>query len=312
MRKASGRVFILLALATICVANDGNLLLHKKVTLSSRYGIHYKPSMATDGITDTRAHKYAHTRREYQPWLQVDMGSRHHVGTVVIYNREDCCSRRLRNYYIHVGDNPDISKNPKCGLIKSGGGAFRCGRSGRYVGIRIYKQAGIINIAEIKAFSGFNVAVGKKVILRPRAIGRSSRRVKSRFNGNVRAGSCFMTPLGYPPRLTVDLGKARRVGTLVLLRRRDQNHLYLHNYRIRVGMNRRVRKNPLCPGTFNGDSVDPTCGKGGMKGRYVTIELRKRDRLNVCGLAIIEPYNRRNRWRRRRRRARRQYAKRKL
>ncbi|XP_019626698.1 PREDICTED: uncharacterized protein LOC109471781 [Branchiostoma belcheri] len=37
------------------------------------------------------------------------------TGTVVIFNRMDCCSERLNPFNIHIGDSDQVSENPKCG-----------------------------------------------------------------------------------------------------------------------------------------------------------------------------------------------------
>jgi hypothetical protein len=64
------------------------------------------------------------------------LGNRQHVRTVLLVNRIDCCGERLDKFTIHVGDNPTVSKNPKCfsGFGK-GGGFYDCNLHGRYVGI---------------------------------------------------------------------------------------------------------------------------------------------------------------------------------
>lgn len=61
------------------------------------------------------------------------------IRTVFIQNRIDCCSERLSNFFIHVGDDPDVESNPSCSgdTPLSGGGFFDCNLKGKYLGVRI-------------------------------------------------------------------------------------------------------------------------------------------------------------------------------
>ena len=50
-----------------------------------------------------------HTTGEDDPWWRVDLGSSYLVNQVVVYNRVDCCSGRLRNMEIRIGKMGIIS-----------------------------------------------------------------------------------------------------------------------------------------------------------------------------------------------------------
>ncbi|XP_053101163.1 fucolectin-like [Hemicordylus capensis] len=44
-----------------------------------------------------------HTNLDMEPWWYVDLGGDYAISTVVVKNREDCCSERLQGAQIHVG-----------------------------------------------------------------------------------------------------------------------------------------------------------------------------------------------------------------
>jgi hypothetical protein len=64
-----------------------NLALHQRVTMSSRQPGSPDPAGATDGRIVGPFQ--AHTQREAEPYITIDLGQVRHVGRVVIYNRTD-------------------------------------------------------------------------------------------------------------------------------------------------------------------------------------------------------------------------------
>jgi len=64
------------------------------------------------------------------------LGFEAHIRTIVIVNREDGSSDRLKNYNIRVGPNEWSSKNPTCNSAPlTGGGVIDCDLKGRYITI---------------------------------------------------------------------------------------------------------------------------------------------------------------------------------
>jgi hypothetical protein len=41
-----------------------------------------------------------------QPWWQVDLGTDTAIRSLAVWNRTDCCSERLTNYYVLVSSQP--------------------------------------------------------------------------------------------------------------------------------------------------------------------------------------------------------------
>jgi hypothetical protein len=94
-----------LSLAEVQVFPPPNLAAGKIVTQSSTLN-GGNASRAVDGNTNGNwnANSVTHTNFNVQPWWQVDLGAVTGIGTVVLYNRTDCCSERLSNFDILVSD----------------------------------------------------------------------------------------------------------------------------------------------------------------------------------------------------------------
>jgi alpha-L-fucosidase 2 len=68
-------------------------------------------SRAVDGNTDGTysAGSVTHTDFQDQPWWQVDLGEAHDIDQIAIWNRTDCCSDRLTDFYVLVSEEPFVS-----------------------------------------------------------------------------------------------------------------------------------------------------------------------------------------------------------
>ena len=66
---------------------------------------------AVDGGTNSiyAAGTTTHTANEQEPWWEVDLGDIYGISEIDIWNRTDCCSARLSNFYILVSDIPFTS-----------------------------------------------------------------------------------------------------------------------------------------------------------------------------------------------------------
>lgn len=58
----------------------------------------------TDGVY--RGNSVSHTNNEVEPWWNLDLGEQTDIGSVVIYNRTDCCTARLSDFYVFTSDVP--------------------------------------------------------------------------------------------------------------------------------------------------------------------------------------------------------------
>jgi hypothetical protein len=110
---------------------------------------------ALDGITDGTFsdNSCTHTNSELNPWWRGDLTQSIKVTTVKVFNRVDCCSDRLTNYFVTVGDNTDVSKNTQCGgKVYTGTQNVTCNLVGRYVGIML-NNTNYLTLCEVEVFS---------------------------------------------------------------------------------------------------------------------------------------------------------------
>ncbi|XP_078665811.1 uncharacterized protein LOC144908150 [Branchiostoma floridae x Branchiostoma belcheri] len=115
--------------------------------------------LAVDGNTDGtfNAGSCTHTNYQSNPWWRVDLGSSQAIGSVVVFNRQDCCQERLNNFRVHVGDSPTVTSNPQCGgnhAVASGQMKITVdcnGQRGRYVGISI-PTSSYLTLCEVQVF----------------------------------------------------------------------------------------------------------------------------------------------------------------
>ncbi len=92
-----------------------NLALGKDAEQSSTYG-NGIASIAVDGDIDGTRGPWAfasiqHTQRESMPWWKVDLGESADIESIKLFNRTDCCSNRLKDFYLFASEAPiDASK----------------------------------------------------------------------------------------------------------------------------------------------------------------------------------------------------------
>ncbi|XP_060134164.1 uncharacterized protein LOC118089696 [Zootoca vivipara] len=100
-----------------------------------------------------------HTNAEKEPWWHVDLGEQFAISTVVVKNREDCCSERLLGAEIRVGDSvADHGKsNPLCGNItdprRGSFTSLNCHwLKGRYVSVNLPGEASTLTLCEVEVY----------------------------------------------------------------------------------------------------------------------------------------------------------------
>ena len=109
----------------LCQGNSvSNLALGKSTQQSSQYG-NGGPALAVDGDSDGSRGPWSnpsiiHTRRENQPWWQVDLGSISDIQEVLIHNRSDCCQGRMNDFYLLTSDFPFAPDASLSSLLNDG------------------------------------------------------------------------------------------------------------------------------------------------------------------------------------------------
>jgi len=109
----------------------------------------FSASRAVDGNTKSNDRKYAHTKKENNPWLQITLDEVAQVDTLRVVNRGDCCGGRLEGFEILI-DGRSCAK----GLVVPQGltGDFRCGLKGQKVKILLPGKKRVLNLMEVEVY----------------------------------------------------------------------------------------------------------------------------------------------------------------
>ncbi|MHB8753223.1 MAG: galactose-binding domain-containing protein [Aggregatilineales bacterium] len=125
------------------------------------------PCSAVDGNTDGNFYdgSVTHTNADLNAWWQVDLLGDYPISSINIWNRTDCCSSRLSNFYIFVSDTPFISTDLTTTLNQGGVYSYYIGttagsptnqpinRTGRYVRIQL-AGTNYLSLAEVQVLYG--------------------------------------------------------------------------------------------------------------------------------------------------------------
>ncbi|MFL6208705.1 MAG: S8 family serine peptidase [Pyrinomonadaceae bacterium] len=147
-------------------APPGNLSINRPATQSSE-GWGGVPAHAVDGNLSGNWNdgSVTHTQYEYQPWWQVDLGSIQSIDKIDLWNRTDCCSERLADFYVLVSDVPFNSTNLNTTLSQAGVSNFytsgqvgtstsiTINRTGRYVRVQL-SGTNYLSLAEVLVWGG--------------------------------------------------------------------------------------------------------------------------------------------------------------
>ncbi|XP_070560709.1 scavenger receptor cysteine-rich domain-containing protein DMBT1-like isoform X2 [Ptychodera flava] len=144
-----------------------NVAINKAATQSStKPNIDVGPMKAVDGNKNSNLKaggSCTWTNKEYQPHWKVDLGQAYNIYEVVITNRQDCCSFRLKNAQVRVGDSEMIEDNPVCGMMVIGKMSreetitIRCGcetpMRGRYVSVQLMEKEQVLHLCEVEVMA---------------------------------------------------------------------------------------------------------------------------------------------------------------
>ncbi|WP_205303892.1 galactose-binding domain-containing protein, partial [Nonomuraea montanisoli] len=225
---------------------DGNLAVTRTATQSST-SHSASAARAVDGDTngDFGSGSVTHTADnplEANPWWQVDLGSSQPVSTIKLWNRTDCCSSRLRDFYVFASDTPFTSNDPNVTKTQSGvwnhhqaeaAGqtlTLPVNRNARYVRVQLAGSDRPLSLAEVQVFG--NLALHKPVTQSSTYTSSSvlysganaGRANDGNTNGDFLYGSVSHTsetPLDTNPWWQVDLGSSESVSAIKLWNRTD-------------------------------------------------------------------------------------------
>jgi hypothetical protein len=275
-------------------------------------------SRAVDGNTDGNFFNgsVTHTNLETNPWWQVDLGVSAIVNSVAIWNRTDCCSDRLSDYWVFVSDTP-FGPADTPATLQNRVGTFSshqttapnsstvnaAGTQGRYVRVQL-AGANYLSLAEVQVIGTgaaiSNVAQGKTAAQSSTLAGSPSADAASAVDGST-GGNFFNRSVTHTNLDTnawwqVDLGASTAVSSIVIWNRTDCCSDRLSDYWVFVS------DTPFGPsdtpstlqnraGTFASHQTTApnpsTTITVNMQGRYVRVQLAGTNYLSLAEVQVF-------------------------
>ncbi|HLK62639.1 MAG TPA: discoidin domain-containing protein [Bryobacteraceae bacterium] len=282
-------------------------------------------SSAVDGRTDGNFFdgSVTATNQESTPWWQVDLASSTVISSINIWNRTDCCSSRLSDYWVFVSDTPfNASDTPstlqfRAGTVSSHQTSapspstnIAMSAQGRYVRVQL-STFDYLSLAEVQVFgtpasgggggnNGTNIAPGKLATQSSSYPGLPtagpSSAIDNNTDGNFYDGSVTATSLDNNPWWQVDLGSAATVNSVVVWNRTDCCSLRLSDYWVFVSNTPFSASDTPATlqfraGTFSSHQTfapSPSATINvGMQGRYVRVQLSDTDYLSLAEVQVF-------------------------
>ncbi len=275
-------------------------------------------SVAIDGNTDGNFFdgSVTATNLDSNPWWQVDLGASTAIGSIVIWNRTDCCASRLSDYWVFVSDAPFLATDTPASLQFRAGtfashqttapnpsATIPAAAQGRYLRVQL-SSANYLSLAEVKVITGAgggaltDLAQGKSASQSSTLPGTPSAAVAVDGNtdGSFFDGSVTATNLDSNPWWQVDLGASTAVGSLVIWNRIDCCASRLSDYWVFVS------DTPFLPtdtpsslqfraGTWSShQTVAPNPSitiPAGAQGRYVRVQLTLAGYLSLAEVQVF-------------------------
>ncbi|MEM6633671.1 MAG: discoidin domain-containing protein, partial [Bacteroidota bacterium] len=146
-----------------------------------------------------------HTNNENQPWWEVDLEASQLVTNILLYNRTDCCTNRLTDFYVLTSETPftsddltTILNQPGVSTQFYGGSAgaetiLSVNQTARYIRIQLQNR-GILSLAEVELTSCpqeplqmdcRNIALGKEASQSSMYTSRLSFEASNAVDGNT-------------------------------------------------------------------------------------------------------------------------------
>ena len=295
-----------LSLAEVQVLGSGaavptpvNLAQGKPAAQSSTLPGTAGPAVAVDGNTDGLFFdgSVTATNPDQNAWWQVDLGSSASVGSVVVWNRTDCCGSRLNDYWVFVSNTPFLATDTPAALQNRAGtfsshqtsapnpsSSIAVGAPGRYVRVQL-TGANYLSLAEVQvlgtAAADSNLALLKTATESSTIPGTPSAAaaVDGNTDGQFFDGSVTATNPDTNAWWQVDLGASATVDSVVVWNRTDCCGSRLGDYwgscpirrsglrtrqpRYRIGRGRSAAIRPrrrIRPPTWRWDRQDATFG----------------------------------------------------
>ena len=292
-----------------------------KTTSQSSIHLTYGSSLAVDGNTNGNytLGSVTATESDTNAWWQVDLGAVYSLTEIKIWNRTDCCSDRLSNFYVLVSDVPFTSTDLNTANGQVGVSSYyfngaagspstiAINRSGRYIRIQL-TSANYLSLAEVQVFSsglasqGMNIAIGKNTRQSSLLVSSStsflyggSLAVDGNVDGVLLNRSVSSTNSDYQAWWQVDLGALYSITSLNVWNRSDNSQSRLSNFYVLVSdvpfnsTDLTTARNQ--PGVssyyFSGTAGNPSAVVINRTGRYVRIQLTATNYLSLTEIQVF-------------------------
>ena len=150
------------------LSETGNLALNKSTSQSSQFPDEPQSTGSGKAVNGNRDGNFAnraisHTGYDKNAWWQVNLGQVFNIDQVDIWNRTDCCSNRLKNFFVLISDVPFQSNDLQVVSQQSGIGKYYVsgpvgtmvsvpiGRTGQYVRIQLVDTE-YLALAEVEVY----------------------------------------------------------------------------------------------------------------------------------------------------------------
>jgi hypothetical protein len=308
-----------------------NLALGKIATQSSTFPGYSTAvaASAVDGNTDGNFFdgSVTATNPDMNAWWQVDLGASATVSSVVVWNRTDCCSSRLSDFWVFLSDTPFLPTDTPATLqnragtfashqtpgptlsttitVTAPGDAGGLAAQGRYVRVQL-AGTDYLSLAEVQVMGlggapqPTDLALGKAATQSSTFPGYASAgagsAVDGSTDGNFFDGSVTATNADPNAWWQVDLGSSATVNAIVVWNRTDCCGTRLGDYWVFVSNTPFLRTDTPATlqnraGTFASHQTaapDPsTTITAGAQGRYVRVQLTGTDYLSLAEVQVF-------------------------
>jgi hypothetical protein len=227
--------------ATAAPSGDDDLALGRLATQSST-AFDAPADRAVDGSTDGAFWdgSLSHTDQEAEAWWQVDLEADQRIGSIVVWNRTDCCISRLSDFYVLVSEQPFQSTDLNQARQQPGVSAYHVdrvagnvtlpvNRKGRYVRVQL-AGTGYLALAEVQVLQSpappapayRNVGLGARTTQSSVLNGGVPTRAQDGItDGRMADNSVSQTAVEQQPWWQADLRSTEQLSSIVVWNRTD-------------------------------------------------------------------------------------------
>jgi hypothetical protein len=253
------------------------------------------------------------TNLETNPWWQVDLGVSTAIGSIVIWNRTDCCGSRLGDYWVFVSDAPFLPTDTPTTLLNrlNTFGSYQAtapnpsttitdSTQGRYVRVQL-NGSNYLSLAEVQVFGPGMTAPGGRVATQSSTLpGTPSPAVAvdGTTDGSYPDGSVTATNLDSNAWWQVDLGASMSIGSIAIWNRTDCCGSRLSDYWVFIsdtpfGATDTPATLQFRAGTWSSHQTTApnpsTSIAAPTQGRYVRVQLTGANYLSLAEVQVFGP-----------------------